>query len=58
MLILENDSLWEEIQFLNLELQRSLIKSSLMPKFPALRTCRLSERIEWYYNEANALWNP
>jgi len=59
-LTLENATFWGDKQFLNLELraQHSLIKSSLMPKLPALRTCRLSEHIEWHYNEADALWKP
>lgn len=46
------------MQSLNLELQHSLIKNSLMPKFSTLRTCRLSKHIEWHYNEFNALWKP
>lgn len=29
-----------------------------MPKLPALRTCRLSEQVEWHYDQANALWKP
>jgi len=57
-LTFESGWFWKDKQFLDLEQQHSWIKNNLMPKFPALRTCHFSQRIEWRYDEADALWKP
>ncbi|KIM43831.1 hypothetical protein M413DRAFT_26124 [Hebeloma cylindrosporum] len=60
-LVFESGTFWRTKELLDLEQQHSWIKSSLMPKFPALRICSFSKHIEWHYehcDEANALWKP